>query len=108
MNKYLEEFLSLNCAGDVLNVVSPVTRFEKEITEAMAIVKQVKKIVFADRSKDYIVVYLCAGNALASVIIAHLLPVLKVIAIDKKARQRNWSSVRKFAYINGDIFNIGT
>ena len=103
MNKYLEEFLGLNCAGDVLNVVSPVARFEKEITEAMAIVKQVKKIVFADRSKNYTVVDLCAGNALASVIIAHLLPVQGVLAVDRKKRDRLWEAVRGFVYENADI-----
>lgn len=37
-NRYLDEFLSLKCAGDVLNVCSPIARAEKEISEAMAVI----------------------------------------------------------------------
>ncbi len=101
---YLDQFLSLKCAGDVLNVVAPIQRAQKEISESMAVVNRLRTIALKNPMKG-VLVDLCAGNALTSVIAAHLLPFKKVIAIDIKKRKRNWDAVERFEYIQYDIKN---
>jgi len=107
MNKYMESFLSLRCAGDILNSVSKMSRAEKEITESMAIIKHLKNIVLAEPNK-YTIIDLCAGNALTSVIAAHLLPITYAIAIDKHKRKGDYNRVKRFAYLEEDINHIQT
>ena len=103
---YMSDFLKLKCAGDVLNVVNPLgSKAEKEITESMAIIKKLRKIVLA-KPNYYYVFDLCAGNALTSVLSAFLLPIKKAIAIDKRPRERNWHLAKKFSYITDDIYNV--
>jgi hypothetical protein len=103
---YLSEFLSLRCAGDVLNVVSPLgTKAHKEITESMAIIKKLKPITL-EKPMEYNVIDLCAGNALTSVLAAHLLPVKRALAIDSKIRKREWSKVQRFCYQAISIYDI--
>jgi len=105
MNKYITQFLKLKCAGDVLNIVSPINHIEKEITEAMAVIRSIKKITI-DKPMEYTIIDLCAGNALSSVISAFLLPIKKAIAIDKKKRNRKWHLIKNFEYIEKDIFKL--
>lgn len=62
---YVSEFLSFKCAGDVLNIVNPVKRAEKEISESMAIINKLRPLVLADPMK-YTLIDMCAGNALAN------------------------------------------
>lgn len=100
---YVDEFLSLRCAGDVLNVCSPVLNARKEITESMALLKKVKPLVIPHK-EQYNILDLCAGNALTSVLAAHLFPINAAIAIDKKKRDRHWSQVKRFQYVFGDIY----
>lgn len=102
---YVSEFLSLKCAGDILNVVSPVTRTQKEISEAMAIMKHLRKITIKSPMK-YAVLDLCAGNALASVTAVHLLPVSYADACDIKPRKRRWDMVKRFSYFEIDIYDF--
>ena len=100
---YISEFLSLRCAGDVLNVVSPLgAKAKKEVTESMAVIRHLRKIALQEPGK-FILYDLCAGNALTSVIAAHLLPFRKVIAVDKRPRNRQWWRVRGFEYVIADI-----
>lgn len=105
MGKYVSEFLNLRCAGDVLNVVSPVNKLEKEISESMAIMHRLKPIFFENK-KNYCVLDLCAGNALTSVIAAYLLPVTSVVAVDKKRRDREYGRVEKFSYLEKEVENL--
>lgn len=100
--KYIRSFLALKCAGDVLNVVTPVQKMEKEITESMSIIKELKKITLKDPMK-YNIVDMCAGNALTSVLSVFTLPVKKAIAIDIKARKRRWHLADRFTYWEKDI-----
>lgn len=99
---YLDQFLSLKCAGDVLNVIAPIQKAQKEISESMAIIHRLRSIALKNPMKS-ILLDICAGNALTSVIAAHLLPFKKVIAIDIKKRIRRWDSVRRFVYWQTDI-----
>ncbi len=96
---YLDQFLSLKCAGDVLNVVAPIQRAQKEISESMAIINRLRSI----NPMEGILIDLCAGNALTSVITAHLLPFKNVIAVDIKKRKRKWEAVKRFEYLQHDI-----
>ena len=105
MGKYVSEFLNLRCAGDVLNVISPVNKLEKEISESMAIIRHLKPIFFENR-EDYGVLDLCAGNALTSIIAAYLLPVKSVVAVDKKRREREYNRVKKFSYLEREVENL--
>ena len=100
---YTCEFLALKCAGDVLNIVSPLgSRAEKEISETMAIVKRLRPILLPQPMK-LTLVELCAGNALTSVLASHLLPVLKVRAYDIWKRGRHWFRCDRFTYHQADI-----
>uniref|UniRef100_A0A6M3JWX7 Putative methyltransferase n=1 Tax=viral metagenome TaxID=1070528 RepID=A0A6M3JWX7_9ZZZZ len=102
-NKYVSEFLSLRCSGDILNVVNPIgNKAQKEITESMAIVKEVKKIALK-HPMEYTLYDFCAGNALTSIISVFVLPIKEAIAIDKLSRKRNWHLAKRFSYIFKDI-----
>lgn len=100
---YVKRFLSFRCAGDVLNVVNPVQEIEKEITEAMAMVMRIRKIVLK-YDFHYSLVDICAGNALSSVLAAHLFKMKYVRAFDNKLRKRNWSAVSRFDYYVKDVY----
>jgi len=103
---YVDEFLSMKCCGDVLNVCNPIGKnARKEITESMALIKRVKNLALSHRGK-YNVLDLCAGNALTSVLAVHLLPVDYAVAIDKKPRDRQWDKVQRFLYKYEDLFDI--
>jgi len=105
MNKYLDEFLALKCAGDILNIINPVQSICKEISESMSIIKRIRGDLLENKL-FYTIYDLCAGNALTSIILAHLLPVKKCIAIDKRERFRKWDRVNKFKYIFDNIFDF--
>lgn len=95
---YMSEFLSLKCAGDVLNVVSPLgTKAQKEITESMAVIKALREIVLRE-PMVYSISEMGAGNALTSVLAVHLLPIIDAWAYDKKPRNRRWKSAKRFTY----------
>lgn len=103
--RYIEEFLRLKCAGDVLNVVHPLgNNTHKEITESMGMVKKIKGLIIS-HPMEYSILDLCAGNALTSVLAVHLLPVKKSTAIDIKLRNRRWGNAQRFEYICGSIFD---
>ena len=100
---YVSEFLSLKCAGDVLNVVAPLgTKAQKEITETMAIIRVLRGITLK-RPMELKLIDMCAGNALTSVLAVHLLPIVEAIAVDKRKRERRWDSVQRFKYVTSTV-----
>jgi hypothetical protein len=104
--EYVSEFLSLKCAGDVLNVVAPLgTKASKEITESMAVIKVLRGITLK-RPMELKLLDLCAGNALTSVLAVHLLPVKEAFAMDKRMRKRRWHAVKRFVYIQSDLVDF--
>jgi len=105
MKSYLDEFLSLRCAADVLEAVYPMKQAEKEISESMALVAAIRsKILSAPGFWN--VIDVCAGNALTGILVAHLLPVDQVWAIDKRQRIREgFGKVKKFSYCVQDIYD---
>lgn len=104
MTKYLDEFLRLDCCGDILNIVTPLSHAPKEITESMAIISRLREETLSNPMK-YQVLDLCAGNALTSLISVFLLPVYFAYAVDKIKRKRDYSKARAFEYIELDIFD---
>lgn len=99
----LNYFLELKCAGDVLNSVYPVLNPEKEVSEAMAMAKRLKRFLIS-KPNHYNIFDLCAGNCLFSSLIAHLFKTKGVCAIDKKERKReNLKNIRDFENIKLDI-----
>ena len=101
-SSYLDRFLTLKCCGDVLNAVAPINKGEKEISEAMGMIKAIKPHVMAHKM-EYTLVDLCAGNALTSILAVHLLPIKRAIAINIKPHNRHHDMVTRFKYITADI-----
>ena len=100
---YVSQFLSMKCAGDVLNVVAPLgAKAAKEITESMAIIQALRPIAL-QRPMEYTLADLGAGNALTSVLAVHLLPIQEAVAVDKRPRKRNWHLVKRFEYAECDL-----
>ncbi len=106
---YLDWFLNLKCADDVLTAASPIGhRAAKEITEAVAVVKAVRHLLLAGHAstkagfetmRGWRLVDLASGNALVPVIAAHLFPLDWCLAADKRPRKRAWENVRRFGYL---------
>ena len=106
MSKYISRFLSLKCAPDVLATVGNLgNKVEKEISEAFAIVRRIRKIILK-HPNQFQVVDLCSGNALVPVTAIHLLPVTYAYAVDKAPRDRRWELANNFRYIQEDIYNM--
>ena len=107
MTKYLGKFLSLDCCGDILNIVTPISHAPKEITESMAIIERLRGEVLPNPMK-YQILDLCAGNALTSLTSVFLLPVKQAVAVDKKKRNRDYHKANRFRYVELDIFTDET
>ena len=101
---YLSEFVGLRCHQQVLKVVSPLgPRAEKEISESMAVIKRLRALTINAPPQKFALYDFCAGNALTSVLAACLLPVRKVVAYDKRVKNRNWHLVRDFTFERRNI-----
>jgi len=104
--KYIEQFLNMKCAGDVIGIVGKQKNYQKEITEAMSLRKHVKDVVLKEENKDkFVVIDTCSGNALVPILCAFSLPIQKAYATDIRERDRPWSKVNKFEYKTLDIFD---
>jgi len=100
--KYLNQFFSLKCCGDVLSAVAPITNGAKEITEAMSMRAKLKHIVLAD-NQDYALIDLCSGNCLVPVLSAFTFPRVFNIAVDLRPRPRQVAGVHRLLYRQQDI-----
>lgn len=99
---YLDEFLGLRCAGDVLNIAAPIQNARKEITESMSVLRYIRKAALS-KPMTYTLYDMCAGNALTSLIAIHLLPLKEAVAVDHKKRKRKWDRAKRFEYLERDI-----
>ena len=72
MNKYVKEFFDLNCHPEIMDIVMPIQNFEKEITESMAVIRQLRNLTLKRKHYHYRIYDFCAGNALTSVIASFL------------------------------------
>lgn len=103
INKYLKEFYSLHCYPEILESILPIQNLKKEITESMAIVKKIKRIVLSNKNINFKIYDFCAGNALTSVICSFLFKNVNCVAIDKIPRDRNWNDIKNFKYFISDV-----
>ena len=101
-NKYVNKFLNLKCAGDIIGIAGPMKKYEKEITEAMSIREALRKFTIKE-PMQYTLVDLCSGNALVPLLAAFTLPVKKAIAVDIRERNRPWHMANRFEYITCNI-----
>lgn len=110
MKSYVEQFLSLSCSGDILNLVNPINNLTKEISEAMAMIKRLRPLVltkeispFTDEIKRFTVIDCCTGNGLTGVTATFLFSNVRVISVDKNRPKRNWDIIRRYNYIRQEI-----
>jgi hypothetical protein len=103
--KYLNEFLKMKCAGDILNISNPIQGVVKEIEEGMGIRSILRSIVLKHPMK-YRIIEFCAGNALPSILSVFSLPVKSAIAYDKRPRKRDWNLINRFTYSFEDIYEF--
>ena len=101
---YVSRFLRYKCAGDIMNVVSPMHKPQKEISESFSILRKIKPLTLVEKMK-YNVLDLCAGNALTSIMSVFILPVTYALALDKKRKVRDYSMIKRFNYLEEDIYS---
>ncbi len=100
--RYIDEFLSLNCAGDILNAIGTKMRKPaKEIAEAMAVQKYVKGLTL-ERPMEYDLYDFCSGNCMSVLLNHFVLPIKRSYAIDIKPNHVR-PAVDRFEYIQTDI-----
>jgi hypothetical protein len=102
-NKYINEFFDLTCYPDILDILNPISGRKKEITESMAVIRQIRTIVLKNPNKNYILYDLCAGNALTSTLASFLFKNIESFAVDKRVRDRDWSQIERFNYLKSNI-----
>lgn len=108
MSKYLQQFLQLKSSGDIINAVTPVRKFGKEITEAMAIRQELRKIVLPEPMK-YNVIDACAGNCLTGVLSIFTLPINLCISTDiKNTTREGFKDVKRWQYQKADIYDTSS
>jgi len=100
---YLNEFKALKCANDILTVLSPIPKMEKEISEAMTILNALIRTVGSLGIELHNIYDLCAGNGLAGVLITHMYKRANVTAVDIHKRVREWEKIDRFQYLEADI-----
>jgi len=103
-NKYIKEFTDLYCHEDILENLLPIQNIEKEVTEAMAMIRRLRPYSLR-QSKTYTLMDFCSGNSLLPAISAFLLKFNNNFAFDKTPRQRDWANISKFAHVELDIYS---
>lgn len=102
-NKYINAFYDLKCYSDILDILNPISGRKKEITESMAVIKQIKKIVLKKPDTNFILYDFCAGNALTSTLASFLFKNVISFPVDKAVRDRDWSRIERLDYLISDI-----
>jgi len=102
--KYLDQFFSLRCCGDVLNAAAPISHGAKEITEAMGMRKLVKSIALA--TSDCMHIDLCSGNCLVPLLSTFTFPNVYAYGVDLRPPREGLERVRRFRYLQGDIHKL--
>ena len=107
MNEYVERFLNLDCATDVINAVIPRGHFvlnaklEREISEAWAMIKVVRP--FALTHPHPVLCDVGSSSIFFAVLAAHLFPFTHVFSIGEKVlRMGVRRPVNSFTYYHVD------
>ena len=76
MKSLLDKFLSLRCAGDVLESLQPLDGdITRRIKESMTLIEAIRPLVLKHYKGEYKLMEFCSGVPLTAVIAAHLLPI---------------------------------
>lgn len=96
---YLEQFLGFRCAGDVLNAVGPMKEGPVAISQAVALFRAIRPEVMR-KPNEYQLVELCAGNAIASVLAIHTLPLKHAFAYNaREPKLAEFKQVKRFDFL---------
>lgn len=107
MTLYINKFLNLKCASDIISITQPLKVWDKEISEAYSIYESIKDLLEENPKEKFIHVDLCSGNALTPIMSAFLLKQIKYsYAIDKNKRIRDFYKIKSFTYHNVNIHNL--
>jgi len=102
---YVSEFLNLKCSVDILQIIKPLKKIDKEISEAYSIIRQIRQI---KNRENYQIIDFCSGNALVPIISSFLFPEIeKNIAIDKNKLNREYDKINRFKYVKANIYDEG-
>lgn len=100
--KYVDEFLALKCAGDVINAAAQLKKNgAKEISEAMAMVSAMRHIVL-EKPGEYTLYDLFSGNCIVAVTAIHLLPLKYAYSVDIQDR-RVRTDVKNYEHLKIDV-----
>ena len=104
MNRYVQDFYRLRCHQDILAITGNIDKFEKAVSESMAMLGVIKRNALK-RPGKYHLFDLCAGKGLTGLLAAFTLPLLGVTAIDIALPENieHYANVRGYRYIAGDI-----
>lgn len=111
-NKYISYLRNQNCYEDLKTYLSLVKNTNKEITEAMAIIKTLRTMLYnKEITRDYTHVDLCSGNGLVGVLSAFLIQFDHTFCTDITPRNdlynKFFDTVRNFDYVACDMCDIG-
>lgn len=103
---YMDQFMTYKCAGDVLNATGPMKNGPKEVSEAMAMCNQFRRITLDD-PMEWTLLDLCAGNGLTGLLAAHLLPFKEVFAVDLRPKSVP-ATVKRYTRIACNLNDLPT
>jgi len=105
-NTYINQFLTLKCAGDIINILQPISSgTNKEVSEAWTIMKRMRNQVFKKEKGYYNLVELCAGNPVSGLLSHFCLPFKWAVSVDKRLIKRDYSRVERYNYIEKNIYD---
>jgi hypothetical protein len=97
----VNQFLAKKCAGDVINSVTPLKNPLKSLSTSWEVIKTIQPLTITEKGK-YEVVNFCAGNCVAAIMAAHILPVKRTWAIDSKiTKKQGFENVDRFTTFEG-------
>lgn len=86
MKSLVDKFLSLRCAGDVLESLQPLNGdVTRRIAESMALIEAIRPLVLKQRG-EWKLMEFGVGIPLTSVIAAHLLPIEHSVAVVRRPK----------------------
>lgn len=104
MSRHIDYFAKLDCAGDVLNSVSPMQKPEASICEAISLIKRIRPIILRSPNK-YRIVHVTDNNGLASILAAHLLPIVSAEVYSTQKKDNMTDRVEELSWFHKRLPN---
>jgi hypothetical protein len=107
MKNYTNRFLNLKCAPEIIHYSQPIKNWHKEISETFAFFERIEEYLKEYKNKKFIHIDLCSGNALLPILTAFMCKnITWSYAIDIHKRNRDYSNINYFQYLNKNIFDF--